>query len=136
MSAVSEHLTRRLHELMPLASMLGFTVERWEPEMVQIVVGWRPELCTAGDVLHGGVIMALADTAGASCAFLNLPAGAGTTTVESKTNFLRAVRHGNAVAVSTPVHVGRSLIVVETEVRDSNSRLAAKVTQSQMVLQR
>lgn len=80
--------------------------------------------------------MALADTAGASCAFLNLPPGAGTTTVESKTNFLRAVRHGSAVAVSSPIHVGRSLIVVETEVRDSSARLAAKVTQSQMVLQR
>lgn len=133
---VSEDPTRHLHQLMPLASMLGFTVERWEPEMVRIAVGWRPELCTAGDVLHGGVIMALADTAGASCAFLNLPPGAGTTTVESKTNFLRAVRHGSALAVSSPIHVGRSLIVVETEVRDSSARLAAKVTQSQMVLQR
>lgn len=133
---MTEDATRHLHQLMPLASLLGFTVERWEPESVKISVAWKQELCTAGDVLHGGVIMALADTAGASCAFLNLPAGAGTTTVESKTNFLRALRHGNAVAVSAPVHVGRSLIVVETEVRDSNERLAAKVTQSQMVLLR
>ena len=103
---------------------------------MRIGVGWRPDLCTSGGVLHGGVIMALADTAGASCAFLNLPAGAGTTTVESKTNFLRAVRDGSALATSKPLHTGRSLIVVETEVRDADNRLAAKVTQSQMVLSR
>jgi uncharacterized protein (TIGR00369 family) len=119
---------------MPLAATLRFTVTRWEPDNLQIFVAWRPELCTAGGVLHGGVIMALADTAGAACAFLNPPAGADTTTVESKTNFLRAVRDGAAIATTVPLHVGRSLIVVETEVRDGDSRLAAKVTQSQMVL--
>ncbi len=78
--------------------------------------------------------MALADSAGASCAFLNLPTGAGTTTVESKTNFLRAVREGRAAAIARPLHIGRTLIVVETEVRDTGHRLAAKVTQSQIVL--
>ena len=132
---MSEHPSQSLHELMPLAVTLGSAVERWEPEEVQIKVAWRPELCTTGGLHHGGVIMALADSAGACCAFLNLPAGAGTTTVESKTNFLRAVRDGAAVATASPLHIGRSLIVVETEVRDENSRLAAKVTQSQMVLQ-
>lgn len=131
---MSAEQTRSLHELMPLTATLGFEVERWEQEAVQMIVRWRPELCTTGGVLHGGVIMALADTAGASCAFLNLPAGAGTTTVESKSNFLRAVRDGAATALSRPLHVGRSLIVVETEVRGSDNRLAAKVTQSQMVL--
>ena len=131
---MSADQTRSIHELMPLTATLGFEVEQWGPEAVQISVGWRPELCTTGGVLHGGVIMALADTAGASCAFLNLPAGAGTTTVESKTNFLRAVRDGAATATSKPLHVGRSLIVVETEVRGDDGRVAAKVTQSQMVL--
>lgn len=119
---------------MPLATTLGLGVERWEPDGVQIYVDWSPDLCTAGGVLHGGVIMALADTAGAAVASLHLPAGAGTTTVESKTNFLRAIRSGRAEATARPLHVGRSLIVVETEVRDSDGRLAAKVTQSQMVL--
>ena len=78
--------------------------------------------------------MALADSAGASCAFLNVPPGGSTTTIESKTNFLRAVRNGRATASARPLHIGRSLIVVETEVCDGDSRLAAKVTQSQMVL--
>lgn len=131
-----EDLTRNLHDLMPLAATLGVTVVRWEADGVELGLAWREDLCTAGGVLHGGVIMALADTAGASCAFLNLPPGTGTTTVESKTNFLRAVRDGSAVAGSRALHVGRSLIVVETEVRDEERRLVAKVTQSQMVLTR
>lgn len=120
---------------MPLAATLAFKVERWEPQEVQISVPWREEICTSAGVLHGGVIMALADTAGASCAFLNLPAGAGTTTVESTTNFLRAVRDGVAVASAGPLHIGRTLIVVESEVRDADGRLVAKVTQSQIILQ-
>jgi uncharacterized protein (TIGR00369 family) len=78
--------------------------------------------------------MALADSAGAACAVLNLPAGAGTATIESKTNFFRAVRDGRVVAVSRPLHVGSSTIVVETEVRDRSERLVAKVTQTQAVL--
>lgn len=130
-----EDPTHILQELMPLAATLGLTVERWEPEEVQISVAWRPELCTSGGLLHGGMIMAVADSAGASCAFLNLPKGAGTTTVESKTNFLRGVRDGRVVATANPIHVGRSLIVVETSVRDASDRLVAKVSQSQMVLQ-
>ena len=72
---------------------------------------------------------------GGACAYLNLPPGAaGTTTVESKTNFLRAVREGYIEAVTRPLHKGRTLIVVETEIRDAQQRLAAKVTQSQLVL--
>lgn len=79
--------------------------------------------------------MALADSTGAACAFLNLPAGAsGTTTVESKTNFLRAVREGYVESSSRPLHTGRTLIVVETDLRDDRDRLVARVTQSQLVL--
>ena len=79
--------------------------------------------------------MALADSAGGACAFLNLPSGAaGTTTVESKTNFLRAVRGGTVEAVARPIHVGRTIIVVETDVRDGDDRRVALVTQSQLVL--
>ena len=81
--------------------------------------------------------MALADTAGAICAIRNLPAGStGTTTVESKTNFLRAVTGGHVEAISRPIHVGRTLIVVESDVRDDRDRLVARVTQSQLVLTR
>jgi 1,4-dihydroxy-2-naphthoyl-CoA hydrolase len=85
--------------------------------------------------LHGGVLMALADSAGGACGYLNLPGSAqGTTTVESKTNFIRAVRDGFADAVSRPVHVGRTLIVVQTDISDERDRLAARVSQTQLVL--
>ena len=78
---------------------------------------------------------ALADSTGAACAFLNLPEGAaGTTTVESKTNFLRGVRDGWIEAVSHPLHVGRTVIVIETDVRDPQDRLVARVLQTQLVL--
>jgi uncharacterized protein (TIGR00369 family) len=79
--------------------------------------------------------MALADSTGGACAFLNLPEGAGgTTTVESKTNFLRAVREGFVEASSKPIHRGRSLTVIETSLVDDQGRLVARVTQSQLVL--
>ena len=77
--------------------------------------------------------MALADTCGAACAFLNLPEGAiGTATIESKTNFLRAVQGGSATATTKPLHKGRTLIVLETEVARDDGKLAAKVTQTQI----
>ena len=105
------------------------------PGGVRLELDHRPDLCTAGGVLHGGAIMALADTAGALCAYLNLPAGAaGTTTVESKTNLLAPVRGGTLVASATPLHVGARLVVVETELRRDDGRLAAKTTQTQAVL--
>jgi uncharacterized protein (TIGR00369 family) len=79
--------------------------------------------------------MSLADSTGAACAFLNLPAGAtGTTTVESKTNFLRAVRDGHVDARSRPLHTGRTVLVIETDLLDDRDRLVARVTQSQLVL--
>ena len=84
--------------------------------------------------MHGGLLMTLADTVGAWCAFLNLPEGAGTTTIESKTNFLRAVRGGSVHAIARPLHVGRTVVVIDTELRDDDDRLVARVTQTQAVL--
>jgi uncharacterized protein (TIGR00369 family) len=78
--------------------------------------------------------MTLADSLGALCAFLNLPAGAATATIESKTNFFRAVRDGHAIAVARPLHVGRTTIVVQTDIRDDGGRRVAQVTQTQAVL--
>jgi len=95
---------------------------------------WAPERCTTGGVLHGAVLMALGDTLGAICAFLNLPAGAGTTTIESKTNFFRAVRGGHVEGVTRPLHVGRRVIVVQTDLSDADGRRVAQVTQTQAVL--
>ena len=97
--AVASIDTAGLHALVPLAQTLGLRVAAAAPDGVTLELDHRPELCTAGGVLHGGAIMALADTAGALCAYLNLPAGAaGTTTVESKTNLLAAVRGGTGLA--------------------------------------
>ena len=122
-------------ELMPLASTLGIHSDEYTPERVVLSLGWAPSLCTAGGILHGGVVMALADSAGGACAYLNLPAdAAGTSTIESKTNFLGAVRKGRVTATATPLHRGGTTIVVETAVRDDAGKLIAKVTQTQLVL--
>jgi uncharacterized protein (TIGR00369 family) len=83
--------------------------------------------------MHGGAIMSLADTCGGVCAFLNLPEGAGgTATIESKTNFLRAVQGGTVTATTRPLHKGRTLIVLETELVRDDGKLVAKVTQTQI----
>jgi 1,4-dihydroxy-2-naphthoyl-CoA hydrolase len=127
--------TEGLHAMVPLAGTLGIRLLEAQPESVVLQMGWREDLCTAGGVLHGGALMSLGDTAGAVCAFLNLPAdGEGTTTVESKTNLLAAVRGGTVSATATPLHVGGRFIVVETESRDEEGRLVAKTTQTQAVL--
>jgi 1,4-dihydroxy-2-naphthoyl-CoA hydrolase len=124
-----------LRDLMPFARTLGIDFTRYEPDEVRARLAWSPELCTTGGVLHGGAIMTLADSTGGACAFLNLPENSGgTTTVESKTNFMRAVRDGFIEAVSRPLHAGRTVIVVETDVRDAGARLVARVTQTQLVL--
>jgi 1,4-dihydroxy-2-naphthoyl-CoA hydrolase len=119
---------------MVLCATLGMRATALDADNVTLELDWRPELCTGNNLLHGGVIMALADSAGGACAMRNLPPGAGTATIESKTNFLRGVTGGTLTAVSTPLHVGRSTIVVETVVRDDTDRLVAKVTQTQAVL--
>ena len=120
---------------MPFADMLGVEVLSASPEEVRARVMWEERLCTAGGILHGGALMSLADAAGAYCAFLNLPGGsAGTATIESKTNFFRAVRDGHVVATSRPLHRGRTTIVVETDLYDAAGKHVARVTQTQAVL--
>ena len=125
-----------LHRSMPLCQLLGMRVTSAAPDEVVLELDWSPSLCTTAGLLHGGVVMALADSSGAVCAFLNLPEGAMTSTIESKTNFLGAVKEGTVTATARPLHVGGSTIVVETEVRRADGRLAAKVTQTQAVLKR
>ena len=127
--------TEFIHQSMPLCATLGVRAVRNGRDVVELEMDWAPERCTAAGLLHGGAVMALADSAGAACAFANLPEGAaGTSTIESKTNFLGAVREGTVRAVARPLHVGSTTIVVETETRDSAGRLVAKTTQTQMVL--
>jgi uncharacterized protein (TIGR00369 family) len=133
---VSEDQTGFIRSAMPMCATLGVTAQTVTPELVSLALEWSSDLCTSNGLLHGGAIMALADSAGGTCAFLNLPAGAaGTSTIESKTNFLGAVREGSTVVASSrPLHVGRTTMVIETEVR-SGDKLVAKVTQTQSVLQ-
>ena len=126
--------TELLHTSMPLCATLGMRVRSASAELVELELDWSAELCTTAGLLHGGAVMALADSAGGACAFLNLPAGAGTSTIESKTNFLGAIKDGTVVAAARPLHVGGSTIVVETEIRRADGRLVAKVTQTQAVL--
>ncbi|MEU2537408.1 PaaI family thioesterase [Streptomyces iakyrus] len=122
-----------LLKAVPFAGELGISLEEAVPHQVRAVLAWAPELCTVGGALHGGTLMALADTAGAVCAFLNLPPGASTSTVESKTNFFRAVRSGTVLAEARPVHVGRSYVAVRTDLRDEDGTLVGQTTQTQAV---
>jgi uncharacterized protein (TIGR00369 family) len=109
----------------------------YTPAEVRAKLAWAEQLCTANGAMHGGAIMALADSTGAACGYLNLPEGAqGTTTIESKTNFLRALRSGHGEAVTRPLHVGRMVIVLDTDVVDNRNVMLARVTQSQLVLTR
>ncbi len=127
--------TALIRQGMPFSATLGVRADKYTAQEVELSLDWAPELCTTNRILHGGVIMALADSAGGACALLNLPKDAsGTSTIESKTNFVGAVRSGAMTAIATPLHVGGTTIVVETSVRDASGRLVAKVTQSQIVL--
>src|SRR5437016_8170975 len=122
----------QLRDAVPFASELGIELLEAAAEEVRARLEWKPELCTVGGLMHGGVLMALADNGGGVCAFLNLPEGAtGTATIESKTNFMRAVRSGEVTADTRPLHRGSTLIVLETELLRDDGKLAAKVTQTQ-----
>ncbi|MEV0697931.1 PaaI family thioesterase [Saccharopolyspora sp. NPDC050389] len=125
---------QQLVALMPFAVSLGVEIDSASTEEVRGHLGWAPQRCTAGGVLHGGAVMALADSIGAICAFLNLPEGAHTATIESKTNFFRALREGALHAVSRPLHVGRTNIAVQTELLDDSGRRIGHTTQTQAVL--
>lgn len=132
---VDPALTEQARAAMPFTATLGLELVSAAPEEVRARLGWEERLCTAGAILHGGALMSLADAAGAYCAFLNLPDGAGgTATIESKTNFFRAVRDGHVDGIARPLHRGGTTIVVDTELRDADDRLVARTTQTQAVL--
>ncbi len=119
---------------MPFAVASGVSLRSATPTEVVGALDWDPQRCTAGGVLHGGALMTLADSVGAVCAFLNLPAGAGTSTLASSTSLLRAVRSGTVLATARPLSAGRTVIVVQTELREDTGRLVAQTTQTQAVL--
>jgi uncharacterized protein (TIGR00369 family) len=122
----------QIRDTMPFAKLIGHELLEVSPELVRGRMEFAPERCTAGGLMHGGALMALADGCGGTCAFFNLPEGAiGTATIESKTNFLRAVRGGAVTAATRPLHKGRTMMVIETEIAGDDGRLVAKVTQTQ-----
>jgi 1,4-dihydroxy-2-naphthoyl-CoA hydrolase len=126
---------RLQRELPPFPQWMAITVTLATPERVVAELTVREELCTSGDILHGGAVMAFADTIGALGTVVNLREGQGTTTIESKTNFFAASPIGTRlIAEATPLHRGRRTQVWETRLTNAEGRLVAKVTQTQMVL--
>lgn len=121
---------------LPYARLLGVRLPEATAQLVRGELDWSPERCTVFSAMHGGALMGLADTVGGVLAYLNLPTGAQTTTVESKTNFLRAVRGGVVTAVARPMHVGAQFIVVQTDLLDDTGAMVAQTTQTQAVLPR
>jgi uncharacterized protein (TIGR00369 family) len=126
-------ITEFVNAQMPLGATLGIR-SFGGPDEVDATLEWAPGLCTAAGVLHGGVLMALADSAGGVCAFLNLPPGATTATIESKTNFLGAIREGTVTARARPLHIGKRTIVVEADLFDASGRRVARTMQTQAIL--
>ena len=130
MEANSAFLARQ-----PFPRLMGVEIVEASAQKVRGRVVVTPDLCTSGHIMHGGAIMAFADTLGAIGASLNLPQGAGTTTIESKTNFIGAAQEGTVVEAETmPIHVGRRSSVWQTRISRADGKLVAVVTQTQMVL--
>ncbi len=123
-------------QLFPFARLMGVVITRSEPDLVEAEMTVREDLCTSGEILHGGAIMAFADSLGATATLVNLPADAkGTATIESKTNFLRAAPLGARLLGRTvPVHLGRTTHVLQTTICNEAGKAVALVTQTQIVL--
>jgi uncharacterized protein (TIGR00369 family) len=126
-------LQEHLKDLFP--DLLGMQFIEATPELVKARLQVRPDLCTVGEILHGGALMAFADTLGAVATVLNLPAGARTATIESKTNFLRPAPSGSLVlGECTPLHRGKSFMTWQTRVTTEEGKLIGFVVQTQAVL--
>ena len=121
--------------MLPFAKLMGLTYTSASKDKVTAEMLVREDMCTLPAILHGGAAMAFADTLGAAATFLNLPQGATTTTVESKTNFIAPAPAGSKViGETTPVHRGRRTMIWQTRVTTPEGKLVALVTQTQMVL--
>jgi uncharacterized protein (TIGR00369 family) len=131
----TEYVSQFVADPLPFARLLGLELVTVTPDRVEAVLPVREDLCTRPAVLHGGAVMALADTLGAIATMANVVEGATTTTIESKTNFFAAIPVGDtARAECTPLHRGRTTMVWQTRVTRGDGRLAALVIQTQLVL--
>ena len=133
---MSDEIINRLNEnALPFSDYLGVVYTEVTKELVRAELEVRPELCTRPEILHGGAVMSLADNLGGVGTMLNLPGGAFTTTLESKTNFISSIPMGQkAIAECTPIHRGRTTMVWQTKISREDGKLAAIVTQTQMVM--
>ena len=130
---LAETIQEQVRDLLP--GLLGVQFVQVTPERVTASLVVRPEICTVGGILHGGAIMAFADTLGAVGTIVNLPPGGRTTTIESKTNFISAAPAGSRViGESVPLHRGRTTMVWQTQIKSESGKLVAVVTQTQLVL--
>jgi uncharacterized protein (TIGR00369 family) len=119
--------------LMPFAVSLGLQMAEADADHAVAQLPWREDLCTSGGILHGGALMAFADTMGAVVTFLGLPEGAGTATITSSTQLMRAAT-GDVTARSTVLHRGRTTVTVQTTLYDADDRIVSQTTQVQAVL--
>ncbi len=119
--------------LMPFARQLGIVLDEASADRVVARLDWSPELCTTAGLIHGGVLISLADTAGALVTFLGLPEGATTATITSTSQLFRPVAAGTVRAVAVPVNRGRTTVTAQTSLFDSAERLVAQTTQIQAV---
>src|ERR1700739_4015817 len=119
--------------LMPFAGQLGLALAEPGADRVVARLPWAPHLCTTAGVMHGGVLMSLADTAGALVTLLGLPEGATTATMTSTPKVFRPVSGGTVRAVAIPLHRGRTTVTAQTSLYDSEHRLVAQTTQIQVV---
>lgn len=130
---LAQQTQERLKGILP--GLLGIELVEVTPDRVLATLKVRPELCTTGKILHGGTIMAFADTLGAIGAVVNMPQGYATATIESKTNFVGGAAEGSTVTgETTPVHKGRSTQVWQTRITGAEGKLVALVTQTQIVM--
>lgn len=131
-----DDLERLRQSPLPFAVLLGIEFTSAASDRITAELLVRDDLCTHPAVMHGGAIMAFADTLGAAATLINLPAGTGTTTIESKTNFLAPAAVGTKVlGETTPVHRGRRTMVWQTRVTTQSGRMVALVTQTQLVIE-
>src|SRR5246127_2055162 len=122
-----------LAAMMPFARQLGMVLDEASADRVVARLDWAPQLCTSGGIMHGGVLMSLADTTGALVTFLGLPEGATTATITSTSQLFRPVSSGTVRAVAVPLHRGRTTVTAQTTLYDSAERLVALTTQVQAV---
>jgi 1,4-dihydroxy-2-naphthoyl-CoA hydrolase len=135
MEALMDAIETLSRDMLPFAQLLGIRFLTATPECVSAEMMVREDLCTRPAILHGGAMMSLADTLGACATSLNLRDGAGTTTIESKTNFIGPAMVGTTVrAECVAIHRGRRTMVWQTRVTSENGKLLAVITQTQMVL--